>query len=76
VKELDFDHCELLDNTFISKEYEKLEKDGVGKTAGVRKAPPNGVGHQCLIPACRLFIPPSELIYKTLYISCIQLCNS
>jgi predicted transposase/invertase (TIGR01784 family) len=27
VKELDFDHCELLDKTFISKEYEKRESD-------------------------------------------------
>jgi hypothetical protein len=27
VKELDFDHCELLDKTFISKEYEKRGSD-------------------------------------------------
>jgi len=39
VKELDFDHCELLDKTFISKEYEKRESDVIykvqlrGKTA-------------------------------------------
>jgi len=39
VRELDFDHCELLDKTFISKEYEKRESDVIykvqlrGKTA-------------------------------------------
>jgi hypothetical protein len=27
VKEIDFEHCELLDKTFISKEYEKRESD-------------------------------------------------
>ena len=31
VKELDFDHCELLDKTFISKEYEKRESDVIYK---------------------------------------------
>jgi predicted transposase/invertase (TIGR01784 family) len=39
VQELDFEHCELLDKTFISKEYEKRESDVIykiqwrGKTA-------------------------------------------
>lgn len=31
VKELDFEHCELLDKTFISKEYEKRESDVIYK---------------------------------------------
>lgn len=31
MKELDFDHCELLDKTFISKEYEKRESDVIYK---------------------------------------------
>lgn len=31
VKELDFDHCELLDKTFITKEYEKRESDVIYK---------------------------------------------
>jgi predicted transposase/invertase (TIGR01784 family) len=32
VKEIDFEHCELLDKTFISKEYEKRESDVIYKT--------------------------------------------
>jgi predicted transposase/invertase (TIGR01784 family) len=31
VKELDFEHCELLDKTFISKEYQKRESDVIYK---------------------------------------------
>jgi predicted transposase/invertase (TIGR01784 family) len=31
VKELDFEHCELLDKTFISEEYEKRESDVIYK---------------------------------------------
>jgi predicted transposase/invertase (TIGR01784 family) len=31
VKELDYNHCELLDKTFISKEYEKRESDVIYK---------------------------------------------
>ncbi len=32
VKALDFDHCELLDKSFLSKEYEKRESDIIYKT--------------------------------------------